>query len=116
MRNIFERLDKNSDQKLSKDEFLHIFEETERMLKLKVADDENNIKLLNQSLRDTKEMLGEIDENYRENHNSPEMKLKCSLGKVTMQVQSLTEEVKVNYMIGYDNRSMQVKGVQKDSE
>jgi hypothetical protein len=86
------------------------------MLKLKVSDDENNIKLLNQGLRDTKEMLSEIDENFRENHNSPEMKLKCSFGRVTMQVQSPVEEVKVNYMIGYDNRAMVVKGIQKDGE
>lgn len=111
-RNVFDRLDKDRDNKLSREEFIYIFEETERILKLKISEDENNIKLLEQDLCDVKEVLQEIDENFTTNPNSPDLKLKASYGRVTMTVQTLGEEVILRYMLSSDTRQLPVKQIE----
>ena len=105
-------MDKDRDNKLTRDEFIYIFEETERMLKLKISEDENNIKLLQQDLIDVKEALQEIDENFTANPTNVELKLKASYGRVNMQVQALGEETILRYMIGYDSKTLPVKNVE----
>ena len=52
VKQIFSKLDRDNDSKLSMKEFVYIFEETENLLRLKISEDENNIRLTRQALRD----------------------------------------------------------------
>ena len=64
MSQIFSKLDRDSDNRLTLKEFVHIFDETENLLRLKISEDDNNIRLTKQGLRDTEQSLAEMMETY----------------------------------------------------
>lgn len=120
VRNIFESMDKNRDGKLSKEEFLVIFDKTEEMLKLKIHEDENNIRFYSQDVRTQEDGIKEVEQNYEMNPNNQAIRLNSSLGSVKMQVQNISsdlrEEVIVKYMVGAENRQMSLLDQKTDEE
>ena len=64
MSQIFSKLDRDSDNRLTLKEFVHIFDETENLLRLKISEDDNNIRLTKQGLRDAEQSLAEMMETY----------------------------------------------------
>lgn len=107
-------MDKNG--RLSRNEFGHIFEETEKILKMKISDDQNELNIQAQEIRDLEEGLKEIEDNYQNNPNNVDLKQRSSLGRVRLTFESKAPELTVNYQVGYEKFSMVVRGTATDDK
>lgn len=89
-RNIFESMDTNKNGKLSKDEFKNIFDKMQHALELKIREDNNQIVVLSNEIKDMKEAVDEIEETLKRDPRNKELAQKCSLGVVTLIVENIS--------------------------
>lgn len=100
-KNLFERLDRNQDGKLSREEFHLIAQELENYLKLKVQEDEKRVKELRQEITTNQESAEDLATKFKIDPNNEKLKADNSFGVAELVVfcNQLAADLQLNYSV-----------------